>query len=190
MKNSFSPLELPIVQRVIHSTGDFSFEDTIRFHPGAIEKGIEAIREGKSIFVDVKMLEAGINKRLLSQFGGKVICYISDRKVVQAAAVRGLTRAETAVEILFSDDGVLSGVGIVAIGNAPTALLKLIELFKSGAKSPPLIVGTPVGFVNAAESKDMLANTDFPFITCLGRKGGSSIAVAIVNALLKLSLPN
>ncbi|MBF0539509.1 MAG: precorrin-8X methylmutase [Nitrospirae bacterium] len=193
LRRSFSEAELAIVQRVIHASGDFSFEDNIRFHPRAIEAGIEAIREGKDILVDVHMVQAGINKRLLEHFGGEVLCYISEPDVAVEASRLSLTRSECAIMRAFS---VAANIGIVAIGNAPTALLKLLEIvsdvstfFTAGGRtSPPdLIVGIPVGFVKAEESKDLLLASRYPFITSVGKKGGSSIAAATVNALLKLS---
>jgi precorrin-8X/cobalt-precorrin-8 methylmutase len=192
MSRKFTPEEMPIVQRVIHATGDFDFEEIIRFHPDAIERGITAIRAGKDILVDVKMVEAGINKRLLSLFGGRVLCYISDPDVETSASEKGLTRAEAAViKAVESNEPSLPGggsaIGIVAVGNAPTALLKVMELVDGGLFRPDLIIGVPVGFVKAEESKGVLNGKGYPFITCLGRKGGSPVAVAIVNALLKLT---
>ncbi|MBF0608910.1 MAG: precorrin-8X methylmutase [Magnetococcales bacterium] len=193
LRRSFLEAELAIVQRIIHASGDFDFEDTIRFHPRAIEVGIAAIRAGKDILVDVHMVQAGINKRLLERFGGKVVCYISDPDVAAEAAELSLTRSECAIVRAFS---VPSNIGIVAIGNAPTALLKLLEIIDgvptffvaAGRTCPPdLIIGIPVGFVKAEESKELLLESRHPFITSVGKKGGSSIAAATVNALLKLA---
>lgn len=167
-------LHRPVVRRVIHATGDFDFKGSMLFHPDAVRAGIEAIKAGKSILTDVEMVRAGINKKLIS---GKVICGISE-----ARAVDGMTRAEAAMEALLDDS-----VGIVAIGNAPTALIKCIELINAKKARPALVVGVPVGFVRAVESKALLASQQFAFITSMGRKGGSPVAVAIVNAIAKLA---
>ncbi len=172
----------PIIKRVIHSTADFEFSKTLLFHQDAVEAGIDAIRAGKNILTDVEMIKAGINKRLLQRWGGKVICMISDDEVLRISKATGKTRAETAME-----KGIDDSIGIVAIGNAPTALFKAIEIFNNSSlitRSSTLLAGVPVGFVDAAEAKDLLAAQTFPFITNLGRKGGTPVAVAIVNALL------
>lgn len=173
---------LPIIKRVIHSTADFEFSKTLLFHQDAVKAGIAAIRSGKNILTDVEMIRAGINKRLLRKWGGKVICMISDDEVVRISKATGKTRAEIAME-----KGIDESIGIVAIGNAPTALFKAISIFNHSlltAHNSSLVIGVPVGFVDAAESKDLLAAQAFPFITNLGRKGGTPVAVAIVNALL------
>jgi len=177
--------QVPIVKRVIHSTADFEFKKTLTFHPEAVKAGIEAIRSGKNILTDIEMVKAGINKRLLDRWGGKVICNISDAEVVKISEETGRTRSEIAME-----KGLTENIGIIAIGNAPTALLKIVELFNSPlAPCPlPLVVGVPVGFVKALESKALLATQRFPFITNLSRKGGTPVAVAIVNALLKMAV--
>lgn len=194
MKRHFDELCLPVVKRVIHATGDFEFEDILRFHSGAVTHGISAIRAGKDIFVDVKMVEAGINKKALAQFGGSVICHISDEDVTKAAEEKAMTRAECAVEKAFLKTA--ANIGIAAIGNAPTALIRLMEIIKDGGISPELpalialpelIVGVPVGFVKAEESKAALAKQHYPYITCIGKKGGSSIAAAIINAIVRLA---
>ena len=181
-----APEQIPIVKRVIHATADFEFRKTIVFSPDAIKTGLDAIRSGKDILTDVEMVKAGINKRLLDTWGGKVLCNIADDGVVSSSSKTGRTRAEIAME-----KGLLGKVGIVAIGNAPTALLKVIELLarkSAPAQSPvPLVVGVPVGFVKALESKALLSAQGFPFITNLSRKGGTPVAVAIVNALLKMA---
>ncbi len=176
--------QIPIIKRVIHSTADFEFRTTLAFHPDAVRTGLDAIRAGKDILTDIEMVKAGINKRLLGKWGGKVICTISDEGVVRTSEETGMTRAEISMA-----KGLNENVGIVAIGNAPTALLKVIELIatapvKSGL---PLVVGVPVGFVKALESKALLSTRTFPFITNLSRKGGTPVAVAIVNALLKMA---
>ena len=179
---TFTPEEFAVVRRCIHATGDFSFADNMRFYPGAIEAGLAAVRAGKNILVDVNMAAAGISKSMLEQFGGKVICRISEPETVARAKSANMTRSEAAMERARQDN-----VGIVAIGNAPTALLKVMELVEQGRLRPDLILGFPVGFVNASESKEILATRHYPFITVLGRKGGTPVAVAAVNALLRLA---
>ena len=179
---SFTREEYTIVRRIIHATGDFDFAKDIRFHKNAVVQGLEAIRKGKDILVDVRMVEAGINRKALSGWGGSVICLIDDEEVSLAAQQAGKTRAETAME-----KGITGNVGIIAIGNAPTALLWVLETMKTQAPGFSLVIGTPVGFVNATESKEALANQLYPYITTIGRKGGSSVAVAVVNGLLKLA---
>jgi precorrin-8X/cobalt-precorrin-8 methylmutase len=171
------------VQRVIHATGDFSFANTMRFHPEAIERALRLIQDGCNILTDVNMVAAGISKGMLAGFGGKVNCLVADAKVAELAKQEGKTRSEVAIERGITD------VGILAIGNAPTALLKAMEcLADMKAEDRPLIIGVPVGFVNAAESKALLFEKEYPFITSLGRKGGSPVAAAITNALIRLAV--
>jgi precorrin-8X/cobalt-precorrin-8 methylmutase len=173
-----------VIQRVIHATGDFSFKDNMRFAPGAIVRGIKAIRAGKNILTDVSMVAAGISKTLLGKWGGKVICRIGDEEVATLAAATKKTRSEVAIDL-----GLTADIGIIAIGNAPTALVQAIH--RVAALPPdqaPLIVGIPVGFVNAAESKALLVQENSCYITSLGRKGGSPVAAAIVNALIRLAI--
>ncbi|HWB08313.1 MAG TPA: precorrin-8X methylmutase [Pirellulales bacterium] len=180
-EHSFSPDEFAVVQRAIHSTADFEFARTLRFMPGAIRSGVEAIRAGRSIVADVQMIQAGINKTGLKKFGGEVFCFISDDDVVAAAKEAGLTRAIMSMRKAARQ---IPGA-MYAIGNAPTALLELLKLAHEAR--PSLVVGVPVGFVSAAESKDELAQTQLPYITALGRKGGTPVAVSIVNALIRLA---
>jgi precorrin-8X/cobalt-precorrin-8 methylmutase len=179
---SYDPSEFAVLRRAIHATGDFSFAETIRFSPGSVDAGTCAIQAGKNILTDVNMAAAGISKSILNKFGGKVICKVAETDIAQLAKERHKTRSQTAIE-----EGLMENVGIVAVGNAPTALLSVMELIKNGTAKPDLIVGVPVGFVNAPESKEILSEQDYPFITCLGRKGGTTVSVAIVNALLRLS---
>jgi precorrin-8X/cobalt-precorrin-8 methylmutase len=179
---SFDPEQFAVVRRCIHATGDFSFADNMRFSPDAVDAGLAAIRAGKNILVDVNMAAAGISKGLLEKFGGRVICRIADPETVARAKAENMTRSEAAIEQALEDN-----IGIVAVGNAPTALLKIMELADQGIFTPDLIIGVPVGFVNAAESKEILATKPYPFITALGRKGGTPVAVAAVNALLRLA---
>ena len=180
--DDFDDREFAILQRVIHATGDFSLTDSIRFHPQAIDRGLAAIRAGRNLYADVAMVAAGIGSKLQSAFGGRVICRVGDAEVAQRARETGRTRSETALEMASGDN-----IGVVVVGNAPTALLAAIALVQRGAFAPDLIVGVPVGFVNAAESKDLLVAAGIPAITILGRRGGSPIAAAVVNALLKMA---
>ena len=180
----FPAEQFAVIQRVIHATGDFSFADSLTFHPEAISRAITALRAGRDLAVDVNMVAAGINKRLLAQWGGKVICKLADPEIAEVAARESATRSEVAMR-----EALLLKPAIIAIGNAPTALLRVIDLLQhiGPNDSPTLIIGVPVGFVNAAESKELLAQQSMPFITSLGRKGGSPVAASIVNALIKLA---
>ncbi|RJQ15061.1 MAG: precorrin-8X methylmutase [Nitrospiraceae bacterium] len=182
---------LPIIKRVIHSTADFEFKNSLVFHPDAIEAGLAAIKAGKDILTDIEMVRAGINKKLLEKWGGKVVCNIEGQGARgKGQGVSNKTRTETGIEAALKEN---NNIGIIAIGNAPTALLKVIDIFStlnSKLQTPnsfPLVVGVPVGFVKALESKALLAEQTFPFITNLSRKGGTPVAVAIVNALLKMA---
>ena len=172
-----------VIQRVIHATGDFSFAENMRFHSEGITRAIQFIRDGGNILTDVNMVAAGISKAMLAEFGGTVNCLVADKEVARLAKEECKTRSEVAIE-----QGI-TAVGIVAIGNAPTALLKAMEcLTEMKPEDRPVIIGVPVGFVNAAESKALLYEKDYPFITSLGRKGGSPVAAAIVNALIRLAV--
>lgn len=173
--------QFSIIRRVIHATADFSFCDSLMFNAGCIDAGLDAIRRGKNILLDVNMGAAGVSKAILAKYGGRVICRVSDPEVVEKAKMEGLTRSETAMAKAAEDN-----VGIIAIGNAPTALLTCMELIDQKVIEPDLVVGVPVGFVNAAESKEILSHKPYPFIASLGRKGGSPVAAAIINAILRL----
>ncbi len=181
--HGFYDREWKIVRRMIHTSADFEYINTIRFHPKAIDAGISAIRSGCNIITDTEMAKAGIRKKDLESFGGKAICLIGSEKVKELAENSGRTRAKAAVDSAID----LMEGGIYAVGNAPTALLRLIELIKNKKAKPALVIGLPVGFVNAAESKDELMKLDFPYISNQGRKGGSNIAASVVNALLLLA---
>ncbi|HDK81112.1 MAG TPA: hypothetical protein ENH31_00900 [Nitrospirae bacterium] len=174
----------PIIKRVIHTTADFEFKNSLTFHPDAVRVGIAALKAGKDILTDVEMVKTGINKKLLDKWGGKVICNINAGEQVSEYT----TRSEAGIEKALKEN---DNIGMVAIGNAPTALLKTIELLNGKGVLPyaptdgtPLVIGVPVGFVKAIESKALLAKQEFPFITNISRKGGSPVAAAIVNALL------
>ena len=183
--HEFNEKEWPIVRRIIHSTADFDFADKnkIIFHKDAIEKGMNALRNGCSIVVDVNGVIGGLNKQNPKDFGNKIICNISDPKIMELAKKEGKTRSQVSMRTARSD---IEG-GIVAIGNAPTALLEVIQMVKEGIVNPALIIGIPVGFICAVESKEELSKLDkTPFITNIGRKGGSSSASAIINAIFKL----
>ena len=180
--HSFSSKEFPIVQRVIHATGDFDFAKLISFGNDSVKAGIAAIKAGKDILVDVNMAASGISKPLLNKFGCKVICKVADEDTREMAAQRGITRSEAAMELAAGQN-----IGLIGVGNAPTALLKVMDCIDKGLMQPNLVIGVPVGFVNALESKAILAEKSYPFITVSGRKGGSPINVSIINALLKLA---
>ena len=182
--HSYNKQEWPIVRRVIHSTADFDFarDNKIIFHKDAIKNGLEALKNGSSIVVDVNGIIGLLNKQNPKDFGNNVICNISELSVMEAAKEAGKTRAQMSMRIAKED---MSG-GIVVVGNAPTALLEVMEMIREGITKPALVIGIPVGFVSAVESKDELAKMDIPFITNQGRKGGSPCASAIVNALYKL----
>ena len=180
----YSPDEWIIVKRIIHSTADFDFarDNKVVFHKDAIQSAIDALQKGCNIIVDVNAVTGGFNKDNLKKFGNQVICNISDPLVVEEAKRLNKTRAQTSMRLAAKQ----MNQGIIAIGNAPTALLEVIQMINEGITSPALVIGIPVGFVCAVESKDDLSVTNIPFITNKGRKGGSSCASAIVNALFKI----
>ncbi len=178
--HGFEPDKWQIVRRMIHTTADFDYIKTVRFHPKAVKAGINAIKSGCRIITDTNMAKTGIRKGELSLFKGTVHCFIADSDVAKRSADEGITRAEASVDKAFDSDK----NGIYVVGNAPTALFRLIKLVKEKKAAPDLVIGVPVGFVNAKESKDALMELDIPFISNKGRKGGSNLAAAIVNALL------
>jgi precorrin-8X/cobalt-precorrin-8 methylmutase len=166
-----------IVRRVVHATADISFARTLRIHPRAVERGRQALREGKPILCDVKMLQAGMTK-----IRGEILCVIDGAEAAALAQARGGTRAAAAME-LFAPR--LEGA-IVAVGNAPSALWKVMELARQGGPRPALVVGLPVGLVGAREAKQALLESDLCYITNVGPRGGSPVAAAAVNALAML----
>lgn len=176
--------EWKIVRRIIHSTADFDFagKNGLVFHKDAVNAGLEALKSGKNIIVDVNGIIGLLNKQNLQDFKNQIICDISNPDVVREATRLNKTRAQTAMRIRASE---MNGA-VVVIGNAPTALLEVIQMVKENATKPSLIIGMPVGFVCASESKDELQTLDVPFITNKGRKGGSPCAAATINALFKI----
>ena len=170
----------PVVMRVIHTTADFEYADTMTFSPGAIEKAREAIRNGARIVTDTNMALAGVNKKSLAKWGGEALCFMADPEVAAEASARGITRAAVSMEKAAG----LEGETIFAIGNAPTALLALRDLMDTKGFRPALIIGVPVGFVKVVNAKEQIMETDVPWIVNKGRKGGSGVAAAICNALL------
>ena len=174
----------PVVKRCIHTSADFDYADNLVFSENVVEKALSALRRGASIVTDTQMAKAGINKKKLAQYGGQVYCFMSDEDVAEAARENGTTRAAASMDKaaeLYQRTPEL----IFAIGNAPTALVRLYELVREGGLAPELIIGVPVGFVNVVQSKEMILELkDTPYIVAKGRKGGSNIAACICNALL------
>jgi precorrin-8X/cobalt-precorrin-8 methylmutase len=183
--HGFAPAEWQVVRRVVHATADFEFVRLMRLHPAAVGAGVRALRGGCSVLVDVKMIAAGLNQERLGAYGCIVRSYISDEDVIAAARAANSTRAIEAMRKAHRL-GTLDGA-VVAIGNAPTALLELVRLVNEEGARPALVIGVPVGFVSAAESKEAALSLSVPTIVARGRKGGSPIAVAIIHALLLLS---
>jgi precorrin-8X/cobalt-precorrin-8 methylmutase len=181
----FADDEWAVVRRVIHATADFEFKSLIAFQHHAIEAGVAALRGGCPVVVDVKMIGVGLNEERLAAYGCRVHCFISDDDVIRDAKSGNSTRAIESIR-KAARRGLLDGA-IVAVGNAPTALLEVVRLAREEGVRPALVIGVPVGFVSAAESKEALLATDLPAIAARGRKGGSPIAVAIAHALLLLS---
>ena len=169
-----------IIKRCIHTSADFEYADSLCFSENAVARAMEAIREGACIVTDTQMARAGINKKVLARFGGEVYNFMSDEDVAKEAKERGCTRAAVCMEKAAKLDKKL----IFAIGNAPTALIRLYEMIQDGQISPALIIGVPVGFVNVVQSKELIMETQIPYIVARGRKGGSNIAACICNALL------
>lgn len=186
-ERKFDPENELVIKRVIHTTADFEYADTLAFSPHATTIGVDALKAGTSIVTDTKMAQAGINKRVLGRFGGTVHNFISDDETIARAKERGLTRSAISMERAAE----LGEPLVFAIGNAPTALVRLYELLCAGQmEKPALIVGVPVGFVNVVESKELIMELDVPYIVARGRKGGSNVAAAICNALLYLASGN
>ncbi|MBO4330794.1 MAG: precorrin-8X methylmutase [Oscillospiraceae bacterium] len=171
-----------VIKRVIHTTADFDYADNLVFSPGAVSLGMRALRDGCDIVTDTQMAKAGINKAALERLGGSVHCFMSDEDVAREAKERGVTRAVVSMEKAAALS--LKKPCIFAIGNAPTALMRLRELILSSEASAALTIAVPVGFVNVVESKERMLSCSVPYIVARGRKGGSNVAAAICNALL------
>jgi len=180
--HGFDARQWPVVRRIIHTTADFDFAQVTFFSRGAVEAGIAALRRGEKVLCDTHMVRAGVSKPRLAGFGSELVCHVADPEIAREARAGGVTRSLVAMR-----RGVAEGCGIFLIGNAPTALFELLALVRAGKANPSLVVGVPVGFVGAAESKEALLSSGLPFITCRGRKGGSAIAAAILNALMILA---
>ncbi len=174
----------PIVLRVIHTTADFDFADNLKFSENAVPQALAAIKNGVTIVTDTNMARAGINRAALEKLGCRAVCFMADEDVAKTASQRGITRAAASVEKAAH----LGEPVIYAVGNAPTALAAICEFAARGEFSPALVIGAPVGFVNVIQSKELLVNTRLPYIAAMGRKGGSTVAAAIVNALLYMAV--
>lgn len=170
----------PIIKRVIHTTADFEYADTLSFSEHVVEETLEAIIRGACIVTDTQMGKSGINKKALANYGGEVFCFMSDEDVANIAKQNGTTRATASMDKASRLEKEL----IFAIGNAPTALVRLYELMEEGKINPALIIGVPVGFVNVVQSKELIIKSGHPYIVARGRKGGSNVAASICNALL------
>ena len=169
-----------VVKRVIHTTADFDYYDNLCFSEHAVLRMMDAIRAGCDVITDTTMAQSGINKKLLAQFGGQARCFIGDADVAEEAKARGVTRSLVSMEKAAR----LNKPLIFAIGNAPTALFSICDLMRAGKLAPEMIIGVPVGFVNVVEAKEEVMRTAQNYIVARGRKGGSNVAAAIVNAVL------
>ena len=182
LKNhSFNSEELAVVKRMIHTSGDFDYQDIIAIKPGAVESGRKAVRNGCAIVTDTKMALAGINKRVLEQLNCSIDNFVDHEAVYRLAEKKGITRSMAAIEFAAEQK-----VDIFVIGNAPTALFRIKELIEEKRLDPKLVIAVPVGFVGAAESKEAIRELDIPSISTVGKKGGSNIAAAVMNAILYL----
>ena len=184
--HAFTAEQLPIVKRCIHTSADFDYVKNLSFTPNAVQAGLDAIRRGCTIVTDTNMAWSGVNKKVLEKFGGRAVCYMAEADVAAEAKRRGETRATVSMERAAA----LTGPVILAIGNAPTALVRACQLMEEGKFSPQLIIGAPVGFVNVVESKELLCSMAGEHIVAMGRKGGSNIAATICNALLYMASNN
>lgn len=182
--HGFAPDEFEIVARMVQAAADLEFARTAEFRQDAVQAGLRALRQGRPLVVDVQMVASGLRQDLLAGLGVAVRCAIRDEAVRRRAAESGTTRAALAIEQVTTE----SPDALVVIGNAPTALIRVVELIREGRIRPPLVIGMPVGFVLAVEAKELLRDANVPAILCRGRKGGSAVAVAAVNQLLKLAV--
>ena len=169
-----------VVKRVIHATADFDYAENLAFSAGAVAKALSALRRGCAVVTDTQMAKSGINKAAAAKLGCEIFCFMSDPDVAEEAKARGCTRALVSMEKASR----LTGPVIFAVGNAPTALLALRDLIDRGEAAPELVIGVPVGFVNILEAKEAILTSSVPYIVAKGRKGGSNVAAAIVNALM------
>jgi precorrin-8X/cobalt-precorrin-8 methylmutase len=176
-----TPIEEAIIKRVIHATADFDFDANMTFTHNAAEKAYDLLHEGCTVVTDTNMALAGLNKTLLAAFGGSAICFMADEETALAAKRNETSRAQASVDRAAN----LSLPLIYAVGNAPTALFRIAELHKAGTFTPSLVIASPVGFVNVVEAKEFFLTLDIPGIITMGRKGGSAVAAAILNALLR-----
>ena len=177
----FAENEKPIVKRLVHTTGDFGYADITEFHNDAVNSAMKAIESGCKIYCDTNMIVTGLNKMGLAKFGCSAYCLVNDEEVAKEAKERGITRSMVGIEKAVKD----KDTKIFLIGNAPTALFKLLEeISKEDAEKPQLIAGVPVGFVGCPESKAALSDYDVPFIRTNGTKGGSTVAVAVLHGIL------
>ena len=181
---SLDPEKDPVIRRAIHTSADFDYAETLCFSDDAVRIARELIRTGADIVTDTNMALTGINKKRLAAYGGSARCYMADEVVAAEAKQRGVTRASVSMEHAARDAKADGRKTIFAIGNAPTALITLRELHDGGIYTPDFVIGVPVGFVNVVEAKELILETDIPCIVNRGRKGGSNVAAAIVNALL------
>jgi len=182
--HQFPPEIWSVVRRMIHTTADLEYLQNVRCHPQAVAAGVEALKNGRPVVTDTRMLLAGISTGRLGRLGVETFCMLDDPDAAREALRQGTTRSAAALELALPR----AAGGIVAIGNAPTALLRLLELLAAGGPRPALIVGLPVGFVNAAESKEALTRQNCPYITAVGPKGGSPVAASVINALAIMAL--
>ena len=180
LPHALDPALAPVIKRVIHTTADFDYADTLVFSPGVVPCALDALRAGATIVTDTMMGQAGINKAALAALGCSTRCYMADAETASLAAAQGTTRAVVSMERAVD----LPAPLIFAIGNAPTALIRLHQLIGDGQLHPALIVGVPVGFVNVVPAKELIMTAGVPYIVNRGRKGGSNVAAAIMNALL------
>lgn len=179
LPHPLDPELAPIIKRVIHATADFDYAETLCFSKTALSMGLAALRTGERIVTDTNMAKAGINKAALAKLQTEALCFMADEDIAAAAKQKGSTRAVASM----NKAALLPGRPVLAVGNAPTALIRLYELINEGLISPSLIIGVPVGFVNVVQSKELIMQTGVPYIVARGRKGGSNVAAAIVNAL-------
>ena len=179
--HDFSDRELNVVKRVIHTTADFEYKDLIRIDEQSIDKALSLLKKGCKIYTDTQMIKSGINKKALEKLGCEIVNYVSTEEAFRIAKEKNITRSMAAIEIAMNE-----GIEFFVFGNAPTALYRLIELYREGKAKPKFVIGAPIGFVGASESKEELLKTDLDNITIRGRKGGSTVSVAIVNALMNM----